>query len=241
MSNEIDTIKKRNRMNKVLVLSMVVLVVVSCVGCGAGKFLGALASTPYSEQKIDPEYKLKDRAGEKVLVYVDSGGGSRAGPDVTAQMSDTIELFLVKKVRVKEEDVLSYRDLGSFQSTKGDLRKFTPSEIGTELGAGLVLYVYISDFSLYELTGPGYYYGSLALRGILFDSASGEVLWPESESGRAVRSVVEAESKGRERAVTRLITATAHGIVRNFYRCPRPQYRLRDEDTSNPAGQWDNF
>ena len=127
------------------------------------------------------------------------------------------------------------------QGIKGDLRSFEPSELGRELGAGVVLYVLISDYSLYEVSDQGYYYGDLSVRGILFDSESGEVLWPESKTGRAVKAVVEAESKGRERAVTRLVMTTAYGIVRNFYRCPKPQYRLRDEDTSDPASQWDNF
>ncbi len=239
MSNEIGIVKKRKRMRKILVLSVAVLLAVSCVGCGVGKFIGALASTPYSEQKVDAEYKLRDRADEKVLVYVDVGGGSGAGPAIRAQMSDTIEMLLTKKLRLKKEEIMSYRDLHSLQSLKGDLRRFTPSECGMELGAGVVLYVFISDFSLHELRDAGYHYGSLVVRGILFDSASGEVLWPESETGRAVKAVVEAEPKGRARTIARLIGATAHGIVRNFYRCPKPQYRLRDEDTSDPAGRWD--
>ena len=227
-------------MRKILVLIIGALLAVSCGGCGVGEFIGAFASTPYSEQKVDAEYKLRDRADEKVLVYVDIGGGSGAGPAIRAHMSDTIELLLTKKVRLKEDDIISSHELAGLQSLKGDLSEFAPSELGKELGAGVVLYVFISDFSLYELTDPGYHYGSLAVRGILFDSASGEVLWPESETGRAVKAVVEAEPKGRERTVVRLVRATAHGIVRNFYRCLKTQYRLRDEDTSDPAGQWDN-
>ncbi|HEG43261.1 MAG TPA: hypothetical protein ENH94_04345 [Phycisphaerales bacterium] len=228
-------------MRKVLVLCVAALVAFSCVGCGVPEFIGAFASTPYAEQKVDAEYKLKSRGREKVLVFVDVGGGSGAGPVVQQQMSDMIGVFLAKKVRLKKENILSYRELSRLQRIKGDLREFEPSELGKELGAGVVLYVLISDYSLYEVTDHGYYYGSLSVRGILFDSESGEVLWPESKTGRAVKAVVEAESKGRERAVGRLVMTTAYGIVRNFYRCPKPQYRMRDEDTSDPAGQWDSF
>ena len=228
-------------MQKILVLNITICLAFSCVGCGVGEFIGAFASTPYSEQKVDAEYKLKDRASEKVLVYVDVGGGSGAGPEIRMQMSNMIEMFLTKKVRLKQENILSYHELSRLQRTKGDLRGFAPSELGRDLGAGVVLYVLISDYSLYEVTDQGYHYGSLSVRGILFDSDSDEVLWPESKTGRAVKAIVEAESKGRERAVGRLVMTTAHGIVRNFYRCPKPQYRLRDEDTSDPASQWDNF
>lgn len=228
-------------MKKVLVLNITALLAFSCVGCGVANFIGAFASTPYSEQKVEAEYKLKSRGREKVLVFVDVAGGSGAGPDMRIQMSNMIEMFLRSKVRLKKENIMSYRELSRLQGIKGDLRGFEPSELGRELGAGVVLYVLISDYSLYELTDQGYHYGSLSVRGILFDSESGEVLWPESKTGRAVKAVVEAESKGRKRAVARLVMTTAYGIVRNFYRCPKPQYRMRDEDTSDPAGQWDSF
>ena len=206
-----------------------VIAVVFFGGCKA--FLGVISSPTYHEQKIPAQFKLADRAKEKILVFVEEARGSGAGSNLREMVSDTVSVFIVKKARIKSQYLVSQRELSDLKSQRSDFSRLSPVEVGRSVGAAVVLYVRIEDYKLYEMAETGYYRGSLVTRSILFDTASGEMLWPRETTGRVVRTKVEFETKGYEATAERLTRATAHCIVRNFYDCPRDQFKVRDEQS----------
>ena len=152
-----------------------------------------------------------------------------AGPIEKQRMSTMLHTLVVNKLKLDEEDVMSHNELAELAAVKGNISRLKPDELGRELGAGTVLYVFITEYSLYEVHEEGYHYGSMAVRGVLIDSESGEVLWPDKKTGRYVEAMVEVETRGRDVAASRLGTTTSHGIVRHLYDCPKYKYTTRDE------------
>ena len=71
---------------------------------------------------------------------------------------------------------------------------------------------------------------------MLIDSASGEVLWPTDGEPKLIRMAVDLETRGRNETQGRLVSATAHGIVRHLY-----DIRVRYFKTSAEQVQYDSF
>jgi hypothetical protein len=190
-----------------------------------------MGSKSYHEQKIPAELMLKEHAEGGVLVFVEEARGMSGELDLRSGLSETVSTFLVKKARINSDYLVGQSKLLQLRSDKDDFSRLSPVEVGAAAGAGVVLYVLIEDYKLYRIAARDYYEGSLITRSILFDAASGRVLWPRLGDGRVVRVKVELETAGRAAALDRLINATAHCITRSFYDCPRPKFRTRDEQT----------
>jgi len=221
-------------MRKVVIVFAVALGVLS----GACQMVGIMGSKSYHEQKIPAELVLKDYANGGVLVFVEEGGGASGELDLRSGLSEIVSTFLVKKARINSKYLVEQSKLLQLRSERDDFSRLSPAEIGSAAGAGVVLYVLIEDYKLYSMAGRDYYEGSLITRSILFDTASGRVLWPRLGDGRVVRAKVELETAGRAAALNRLINATAHCITRSFYDCPRPKFRTRDEQAGYSMEKW---
>jgi hypothetical protein len=222
-------LKQGNIVKKVFLCVLVLCLALSCGGCAFFKLMAAVASPSYYELKIDAEFDLKDRAEGKILIVVGAAGGSMAGPVEKQQLSSMLHALVVGRLKLDEEDVMSHRAIADLLYVKGSVSRLAPKELGRELGAETVLYVFITKYGLYEVPEQGYHYGSMAIRGVLIDSESGDVLWPAKKTGRYVEAMVEVETRGRDVAASRLGTTVSHGIVRNLYDCPKYKYTTRDE------------
>jgi len=215
-----------------------VFVVIAGVLCGACNIVGIIGSKSYHEQKIPAELMLKEHAKGSVLVFVEEARGTSGGLDLRSGLTETVSTFLVKKARINSKYLVSQNKLLQLRSERDDFSRLSPVEVGAAGGAGVVLYVLIEDYKLYRMAGQGYYEGSLITRSILFDVASGRVLWPRLGDGRVVRAKVELETAGRAAALNRLIYATAHCITRSFYNCSRSNFKTRDEQTGYSMEKW---
>ncbi len=215
-----------DNMAKVKII-LLVYCMASCAGCA---FIGVMTSPTFHEQKIPAEFELGSRTQENLLVFVDQPKGPGALIGFQPQLRAAIKGFLEKKVKIKSEYLVSQDKLSLLRGQRDDFALLSPVEIGRILEARIVLYVFVQDCELYELSDRGYYKGSLVTRSMLFDTDSGDMLWPEHEAGKVVRTKVEFETDGREATIRRLATATAHCVVRNFYNCPRDQFRTSDEE-----------
>lgn len=209
------------------------------VVCGGCNLIAIFGSPTYSEQKVAAEFKLKDRMSDGILVFVETAGGSNVSAEMQTSLGRVIEKFLVEKAKIKSKYIVPSSTISSLQAEKGDFSELSPVEVGRACGAGVVLYVLIEDYNLYEMSGRGYYSGSLISRVVLFDTAAEEVLWPEVKDGRVVGAKVELETEGRAETVSRLLMAVGHCIVRNFYDCPRIKYKIRDEHSYYDADKWE--
>ncbi len=206
--------------------------------CGSCNMIGIMGSKSYYEQKIPAELKLKDYARGGVLVFVDETGPGRGEHTLRPQLTDVVGTYLVKKARIKSENLLSSNRLWRLRGEREDFSLLSPVELGRTTGAAVVLYILITDYELYAMDEQGYYGGSLVTRSMLFDVSSGRALWPTEKAGRVVEVGVEIETGGREATLDRLITATAQCITRSFYDCPRPQFRSADEKRDYGSEQW---
>jgi len=206
---------------------MVMLVIVGGMFCGGCNIMGFLASPAAYDRKVPAEFDLSSRMEEGIVVIVDQPRGSRARVGFDLKLEETIKEYLAQKAGIKRKYLVEYDK--SLLSAGGGLNRLSPLEIASASGAGVVLYVRIEDYGLYEIGAKDYYKGSLVTRSVLLEADSGVVLWPKSGDGRVVRTMVEVETNGAEMVLTRLRSATSHCISRSLYDCRKVHYRTNDE------------
>jgi hypothetical protein len=152
-------------------------------------------------------------------------------------LTEAIRESLIAKVKVPPEYIISYNELSEFRSNKSDFPLLSPVAVGKALGADIVLLVMIEDYQLSEVAETGYYSGFLGVQTVLFETATGVKLWPESTAGKSIRVGFEAE-KDREAAVDRLVNACAHCITRYFYNCTKDKFKIFDEEGNLGWEEW---
>ena len=214
-------------MKKIVIVIGIILVGL-CSGCGIVSVIG----TPtYHEQKIPAQFKLGGRAKDKIVVFTERSRDSGAGAKVPKQIDKAVKNILIKEAKIKDKYFVSTEELSVFLSEASDFSQLSPPEIGKKLGAGLILYIQIENYKLFQMADSGYYGGSLIARSLLFDTASNKAVWPSDKQGLVVRIKVDYETKGYDKAAARLTAATAHCITRYLYDCPRDRFRTRDEQS----------
>jgi hypothetical protein len=222
-------------MRKLLFLYVAGLFVISCGGCV--RAIAAMSSPTQWEIKVPAEYKLADNKPQKMLVLVEQRAWGTSEVNMRLYLMQAIETLLADKVGIKAGALVSYRELADLRNNTADFSMRGPAEAGKALNAQMVLYVAIDNLGLYELGNAGYYKGQMDTRSGLYDVASGQMLW--SESGELKTCFVGFEvQQGQDKAAMRLAQATAKCIVRNFYDCPKPEYRVMDEQKEEDLKKW---
>jgi hypothetical protein len=205
--------------------------------CGGCKFVAALASPTPSEIKIPAEYDLGKHKPKKMLVLVEQPSWTASGANIRLYLTQAIESLLADQIGIKSEAFVPYQKLADVRNSMADFAMLSPVEAGKALDASMVLYVVIDDFGLYGLSDAGYYRGQLAVRGGLYDVVSGQRLWPDSGELRAASVGIEMQ-RGQEKTVMRLATSMARCIVRYFYDCPKPEFKVADERKTDTMERW---
>ena len=198
-------------------------------GCEALNIAKIITTPTYGEQKIPAEYDLKANSKGGILVYVEPGIGSGVGVSLQKDVSNVIKGYIVQKAKIKGGYVNAQSQISLIQDQGDRFKGLSPVQIGKELSAGLVLHVRIENYGLYQMSDRGYYNGSMSSRSMLYEVASGKVVWPVDEGGKVIRTNVELETGGQKPTADRLVRATGYCIVRNFYDCIRNQYNIKDE------------
>lgn len=217
----------------------VIICLVLSVFCGGCSVFGFLASPSAYERKIKAEYDLRERQEDKVLVFVDAARGVGASLDFQMDLSEEIAFLLEKKVRISKKNLVGYEELASLRRSRADFETLVPTQVAKALGAGVVLYLQIVDYKLYGNEKDRYYEGSLVSRCVVVDSATGAILWPKDRQVRYIRAKVELDVK-RADVNGRLVKATGHMAVRNFYDVPWPKYEASDEPAEAKT-DWTSF
>jgi hypothetical protein len=203
-------------------LSAVALVVWS----GGCNVIGFIASPTAYEKKVPAEYELH-RTESRILVFVDQARSSSVGFHVRGALDAAVIGYLADKVRVDKNNIIA--PVGYTSSRVQAYAGLSPAQIGQKAGADLVLYIRIDKYELEQMDRRGYFNGSMVTRSVLVDVDSAKVLWPASQEARLNRIKVELETGGREAALNRLMSGSAHCITRYFYNCPGPRFRWGDE------------
>ena len=207
-----------NDPKKILLLTVTMACIACCAGC---PMIAVVLSPSAYERKVPAEFDMKEHQQGGIFVFVDQTRGSYVGFSLQPELREMMQWYLVKKARVSGKYIITDADFSAAASE-------TPRQTAARAGAALVLYVRIEDYTLYQLGKAGYYSGSLMTRSLLIDVDSGSILWPDEAQGRVVRAKVEMETTGRAAIRWRLIAATAHGVARHFFDCPRPLFRAMD-------------
>ena len=197
-----------------------------CGGCT--RAIGALATPTSYEIKIPAEYDLGKNKPKKMLVLVEQPVWTASEANIRLYLTQAIESHLADKIDIKSDAFVSYQKLADMRNNMADFAMLSPVEVGKALGANMVLYVVIDDFGLYGLSDAGYYRGQLDVRSGLYDVASGQKLWPDAGELKAVSVGIEMQ-KEHEKTAQRLANSMAKCIVRYFYDCPKPEFRIADE------------
>jgi hypothetical protein len=197
-----------------------------CSGCGV---VGVIGTPSQYEKKIPAEYDLTKQKGRKVLLLVEQPGWLSAQVNLRYYLTEAIRENLIAQVKVLPEYILSYNELSEFRSNKGDFSSLSPAAVGKALGADIVLLVMIEDYQLSEVAESDYYNGFLGVQAAIFETATGEKVWPESAENKSIKVSFETGEKGQEAAVKRLVNACAYCTSRYFYNCPKYKFKIFDE------------
>jgi hypothetical protein len=196
---------------------------------------GFLASPTSREKKVPAEYSLQGTKS-RVMVFVDEARAGSVPFDLRSRLDATVRAHLIRKVRIKEENVVGPVDYAP--SRLAAYAGLSPAEIGRQAGADLVVYVRVESHEINQMHAAGYFSASLVTRSVLLDAASGEVLWPKGEEVKVARIRLELETGGRDATLNRLAAATAHCVTRYFYDCPGDQFRSGDEQKEYDKVYW---
>jgi hypothetical protein len=221
-----------------MTICCVLAAIFSSNGCG---IVGVVGTPSAYEKKIPAEYDLTSPAvggyakadlaeqkGKKILVLVEQPGWLSTEVNLRYYLTEAIRESFIANVKIPPEYIISYKELSEFRSNKSDFSSLSPVAVGEALGVDIVLLVMIEDYQLNEMPETDYYNGFLGAQAILFETATGVKLWPESAMGKSIRVSFEAE-RNRDAAVDRLVNACAHCITRFFYNCPKYKFKIFDE------------
>lgn len=206
--------------------------------CSSCVIISSLGTPTRHERGITAEYDLTERTDQGILVLVNQPAWFNARENLRYYLTKEINENLTKKVKIPPERLVSYNELSVFRSNKGDFSLLSPTEIGTALNADMVLLVMVNGYELNRIAETGYYKGFLSVQSILLDAATGEKLWPESARSKIIKVGFEVESRGREAAVARLVSALAHCTVRSFYDCPADEFKIFDDRSNIGWESW---
>jgi len=205
-------------------------------GCGIVDIIG----TPTShEKKIPAEYDLAGRRKQKVLVLVNQPVWLNTEVNLRYYLTRAISENLLRRVKISSRNLIAYRELSEFRANQPNFSLLPPAEVGTALGANMVLLVVVEDCQLHEISETRYYKGALSARTILLDAATGETLWPKSEKSKSIRVGFEVGGRSRESAVKRLVKACAYCIVRYLYDCPKDKFKIFDDNSDINWESWE--
>jgi len=196
---------------------------------GGCAIVDILTTPTRHEKKIPAEFDLGRYKNEKILVLVEQSGWLGADVNLRRHITRAINFSLEQKVKIPAGNLISYRRLSRFRSGKEDFSLLSPEQVGRDLGAKIVLLVTINAYELNKIPDMSYLKGFLGARASLWDTTTGTRLWPESKESRSLKVGFEAEGKGRDVAVARLVGALAHCATRGLYDCPMDKYKIADD------------
>jgi hypothetical protein len=214
---------------KKITIFLTLLSLLFLAGCGMASAVGMLGTPTHHEQKIPAEYELTEQPDQKILVLVKQPVWLNTNTNLRYHLTKAINKRLTQKAAIPTENLITYNELALFRSTKTGFSSLSPPQVGAALNADTVMSVTIEDYQLSKMVDTEYYEGYLRTRAVLFDTATGEKLWPKLEKSKSVKVGFDIESAGRKIADARLVAACAHCTVRYLYNCPMHEFRIAED------------
>lgn len=157
-----------------LLLAGLGLLAIFSVSCAPVSYLVATFLPP---PEIKAVYELPK--GKRILVFTDDLGHPLAYPPLKRILAEKIDKQFLDQKLVAE--TISYDKLLDLQARNSEFDRLSVDQVGTKLGAELVLFVQIDEFRLQETPGAPIWQGMFTVRVRVVDPASGR-LWPKDGS-----------------------------------------------------------
>ena len=225
-------------MKKISVITIVVVLFLYA-GCQYGGFVGIMGTPGYHEQEVPAEYDLTKHTDQKVLVLVDQPAWLAAQANLRYHLTRAMNKDLVAKIGIKADHLFSYGELSTFRSGQPDFSLLSPVEVGKALNADMVLLVSIENYQLQQMADTGYYIGLLSVQSVLIETATGEKLWPKSAESGNIKVGFDAEHRGQEVAMARLVVACAYCTTRYLYDCPKKKFKIIEDKKRIDWESWE--
>jgi hypothetical protein len=213
-----------------------ITVVVLSFTCGC--IVPILTTPTRHEKKVPAEYNLTLDKGKKIAVLVENPIWSNAPVSLTSQLTTAVTKNLTDDLGLKSKDIISNEKVQAYRVTMQSSSQLSPVELGRAVGADLVLFAQVQEFNLTQTMETEYYKGLLVGKAALFDVATEQKLWPESESGKSVRVAFDLEQGSYDDAVDRLVNAFAHCVTRYLYDCPVPKFKIFEDKSGTGWNEW---
>jgi len=219
---------------------LIVVVVLALVFFNGGcAMVGLVGSESQYEKKVPAEYDLTKQKGGKILVLVEQPGWLDTKTNLRYYLTRALTQSLVAKVKVKPNYIIPYKALTDLRSDRNDFPLLSPVEVGRALDANTVLLVTIENCQLSEMPGSDYYNGILSVQAAVFETATGDKVWPGPEGDKSIKVSFETGERGADGAINRLVSACAHCTTRYLYNCPKYLFKTFDERGDSGWEEWD--
>jgi hypothetical protein len=223
--------KKHNYKDLIFGLVTLLMALLLATGCKYAGLVSLMGTESYYEEKIPAEFDMSKQIDKKILVLVDQPAWLDSQINLRYYLTKTLRQNIMIKTKLTPENLISYDKLVEFRSTQPNFSSMSPVEIGKAMDANMVLLVLIENYNLNEVAQSGYLMGDLDTRAILYDTQTGERLWPKEEASKSIRVGFECETGGFDKAISRLAIDSAFCTTRYFYDCPKAQFRIADDKT----------
>lgn len=221
---------------KIYIVLTALSLMITQSSCG---LISVIGSPTRHEIKITAEFNLAKQNDKKILVLVEEDALLNANINLRYYLTESINKNLTEKAGILPEYLIGYSKLSEFRSGNPDFSKLSPTEAGTFLEADFVLLIIIKNYKISELPEADYFTGLLNAQAVLFDAVTKEKIWPE-EMSKSIKAGFDIEKSGRDIAENRLITATAHCIIRYLYDCPKSAFKIADDKGRVGWNDWKN-
>jgi hypothetical protein len=230
-------------------------IIITIVTAWASFFLtgcGNLAAERESEKIVPAEFSLADTEG-KIAIVVAQPAWIKTPMDLRVVLTDAFNLRLAERAEIEKDRLIPYEEILKARQSMPDDKKDSAFDISDKVSAKYVIVVQVVDFDLATFAEKDFYNGSMQTRTCLYD-ANESKLWPkksdalentesteskESKEGCRDTAVgIEAEKGTVKTSVEKLSMATAHCVIRYFYDCKKPQFRIAEEQKKYDYYTW---
>ncbi len=160
-----------NAPGRILQIALLSLPALLGAGCEGIKYMAAVMAPA---EKVKPLYNLP--ADKKILVFVDDIRHPLTYEAVKTDLAQRVGRLLVQHKMAKE--VIPPDKLLDLASSMQSFNQMPIPDVGSKLGADLVLYIEIDHFSLRESNDSPLWLGRFVARVKIVDSKVGRI-WPE--------------------------------------------------------------
>ncbi|MEQ9205827.1 MAG: hypothetical protein RLN78_00505 [Phycisphaerales bacterium] len=161
--------------SRTITRALALITMLSCIaGCNV---VTPIAYAIHGPEKINPSYTLPEHA--TTVVFVDDPSSKIAQRRLRYAMADTATSQLLEK-RVLT-DMLEPRGIIAAATKDSHSKRMSITELGKSVGADIVIYAVVTNFSLSPETGS--YIPQASLRVKVIDVAEGKRVWPDTEFG----------------------------------------------------------